>query len=398
MSVQNIERTIKKAEFNLRIYFLCLTLSGVGAGFWLFHSFKKQLASIAVTQSHPNLIKGDYRSAMIEISLSVSSHFTYIRYISADGRESLTVPPLYKKPLLQSAFVIDAQPETFREKIGSIEFGLDLTFFVFVSIVAVLLSGFMMHFLSKRMRARLIADYNLSLSIEQKEAFNALATQVSHDIRSPLSALNMVIASLKDLPEEKRSIVKNAAQRINEIANDLLAKYKMPSQSKPFSGQALKQKNLLTPVKVADFLQELVLEKRASLPADSKIKITSSVQGDTKEAICLLDRKMYAQSLSNLINNSVEALNGAGEITVALRSSLRDIAVIISDTGKGIPEEILRRLGKEPISYGKQAGDSGSGIGVFNARANVENMGGTFSIQSKVDHGTIVTMTFPRVD
>src|SRR5262249_13643075 len=53
-----------------------------------------------------------------------------------------------------------------------------------------------------------------------------IAAQVSHDIRSPLSALNMIMGTLQSLPEEKRLIIRNATQRINDISNQLLQKAK----------------------------------------------------------------------------------------------------------------------------------------------------------------------------
>jgi signal transduction histidine kinase len=54
--------------------------------------------------------------------------------------------------------------------------------------------------------------------------FADLAQQVSHDIRSPLSALNMMLSSLNELPEAKRLILRSASQRINDIANSLIQK------------------------------------------------------------------------------------------------------------------------------------------------------------------------------
>lgn len=64
------------------------------------------------------------------------------------------------------------------------------------------------------------------LSAERDKTFNLVASQVAHDIRSPLSALNMVSSALSDVPEEKRLIIRNASKRINDIANQLISKVK----------------------------------------------------------------------------------------------------------------------------------------------------------------------------
>ncbi|MFH1357619.1 MAG: hypothetical protein ABII18_10875, partial [bacterium] len=56
------------------------------------------------------------------------------------------------------------------------------------------------------------------------KTISKVASQVAHDIRSPLAALNMVTHDLKQLPEDERIIIRSAVQRIQDIANDLASK------------------------------------------------------------------------------------------------------------------------------------------------------------------------------
>ncbi len=63
------------------------------------------------------------------------------------------------------------------------------------------------------------------LKLQQSEinaALIDLSRQVAHDIRSPLAVLTMMTGSLTDIPEDKRILIRNATQRINDIANGLL--------------------------------------------------------------------------------------------------------------------------------------------------------------------------------
>lgn len=100
--------------------------------------------------------------------------------------------------------------------------------------------------------------------------------------------------------------------------------------------------------------------------------------------------------LSNLINNSVEAIGDSpGNVEVSLTSDDHNAIINISDNGPGIPPHILAKLGVESISYGKENTDSGSGIGVLHAKKTIENMNGKFSILSSIGKGTTVTITLP---
>ncbi len=69
--------------------------------------------------------------------------------------------------------------------------------------------------------------HNAHLQLEKKARQSAMidvAAQVAHDIRSPLSALNMLVVDLPQVPEERRVVIRSAVQRINDISNSLLQK------------------------------------------------------------------------------------------------------------------------------------------------------------------------------
>lgn len=391
-----IEIAIRKALFNFRIYFLFLTATIVILTLWLIVSYKKQLASIAVAQAQPALIKGDYRGAIVGINLSVGSDFKFVLFRTADDQVPVVIPPGYEDPSLGYSFTIDVKPLGFQEAIGSVEFGLNLSPLILLALFLFALGVAAMVFLSRRMAKRLREDYDRSLVIEQKEAFNRLATQVSHDIRSPLSALNFALASLNEIPDEKRLIIKNAAERINEIARDLLEKYESPSAFNVIAEDINKPDLKLETVVLSDLIEHIIKEKQLVLPSESKIVISLDIADDLKDLTCRLDKKVMSRVLSNIINNAIEACDKDGRIIVALRDSKEVISIIINDNGKGIPQDVLRRLGKERISYGKNKTDSGTGIGVLHARQSVENMGGSFTIQSRVGVGTQVTISFPK--
>lgn len=249
----------------------------------------------------------------------------------------------------------------------------------------------------------------LKFDFEKATALSNIAAQISHDIRSPLSALNMVVSFVKDIPEEQRAIMRSAAQRINDIASDLLAQSKdgfLPRQlnsSLPATAgdrgvaEAKTQLNvrprLQNPVLLSELLETLVSEKRVQFRERTDVEIRLDISQGRKLS-AMINSSDFARVISNCINNSVEAKSGC--VLVALGVDRDSVFVTIRDNGAGIPPDVLTRIGELGFTYGKKDDQSGSGRGVFHACKTVENSGGKFSIQSELGKGTTVTVTLPR--
>src|SRR5262249_24085192 len=110
--------------------------------------------------------------------------------------------------------------------------------------------------------------------------------------------------------------------------------------------------------------------------------------------------------MSNLINNSFEALQSDGIVEVeavegigseaGLSDSSQWLTIKIRDNGIGIPPHILSRLGRHFVTYGKEGTSSGSGIGVYSAQRWLESWGGNLKIESKFGAGATVTLQLKK--
>lgn len=237
----------------------------------------------------------------------------------------------------------------------------------------------------------------ISFLIKEKEEqrvqakLGRMASQVSHDIRSPLSALNMITSTLDEVSEDKRAIIRSSIQRINDIANDLLKKGKSPQTDVTIeSTQQTKADSLLTSA-----VESILSEKRVQFK--NKIKIQISL--DTSKAYGIfvaINESEFKRVLSNIINNAVEAIGDkTGVVNLTLEKQNDSAVIKITDNGPGIPEKILVKLGKESVSFGKENSDSGSGLGVLHAKNTIESYAGSFSIQSMQGKGTTITLSLP---
>ncbi len=228
---------------------------------------------------------------------------------------------------------------------------------------------------------------------ENVERMSVLAAQVSHDIRSPLMALNVIVSELDKMPEEKRILVRSAVQRINDVANQLLQGTRVQHEKTP-----IQPTNQYPAILLSTVIDYLVTEKRVQFREKQNICIEADLS-QSYGLFARINQNELKRVLSNLINNSCEAFdNECGKVTIALRGYSKKITITVMDNGKGIPEHILGKLGEKGISYGKDGSHSGSGLGIFHAKKTIEQFQGTFVIQSKANHGTLITMTFSKAE
>jgi signal transduction histidine kinase len=237
------------------------------------------------------------------------------------------------------------------------------------------------------------AYQEMLLKTEKEAALAKMASQVSHDIRSPLAALNLILGSLTQVSEEKRVLIRSAVQRINDIANQLLEVGKKQRNQSMLAAPSKWPVVLLSSV-----IDYLLSEKRVQFREKANIQI----EGDLNQGYGLFskcDPNEIKTVLSNLINNSIEAfVNETGKVTVSISDHRGQVTIMIQDNGKGIPKHILDKLGQQGVSHGKEGTQSGSGLGVFHAKQTIEALNGHFTIQSKLGQGTTITISLPKAE
>jgi len=233
---------------------------------------------------------------------------------------------------------------------------------------------------------------------QKTKAFEEMSAQISHDIRSPLAALEMLSGSIAELPTEKRLVLKNSINRIRDISNSLLNRSKVSltklqeSAHEQIDFVENFEISLLSPL-----IDSIVTEKRIQYRNHIDIRIEFEQTKDSYGLFSRIQPNEFKRVLSNLIDNAVEALpehHGAVEITLKSNSIHQDkVELLVKDNGKGIPSTILPKLGIRGETYGKE---SGHGLGLSHAKEMIKANKGTIDLISEVDRGTTIIIKLPR--
>jgi signal transduction histidine kinase len=233
-------------------------------------------------------------------------------------------------------------------------------------------------------KAREMID--LELDIQKERIIGDIARHVSHDIRSPISAMNLVIGSLKELPDAKRTLLTEAVKRVNDIANDLLTKSREMNK--------VSSTHSIAPVKISELhacVDDILKEKRIQYQ-DEEIDFLVTQEAQRGVVEVRLEPVKFKRIISNLLNNSIEALDGDGRVEISLSQTSSHLVVQIKDNGRGIPMDVLPKLMTEGFTHGKS---NGNGLGLFTARRDIESWGGNITLMSSVESGTTVSIRLP---
>ena len=241
------------------------------------------------------------------------------------------------------------------------------------------------------LRAQLVQSRAIIERQEKLASLGTLAAGVAHEIRNPLTAINVRLHSLKrtlvpgSSEHEDATVIDQEIQRLDRIVRDVLH-FARPAEPRPVTITA---GSLFSRVRG---LLDSQLEK-----ASIRLNLASSPPLRIR-----VDPQQIEQVLINLIQNAAESIGRDGTITLRARSTLMPLAghatpvVILEviDTGKGIPLKVQERL-FDPFFTTKEAG---TGLGLSIAARIVEKHGGALQYQTEVDRGTTFGIVLPRVE
>ncbi len=224
---------------------------------------------------------------------------------------------------------------------------------------------------------------------EKLSALGLLAAEVAHEIRNPLTVMKMLYHSLDlkfpqgDPRNKDAEIIGEKIEHLNKIVEQILA---FARTAEPDFKET----------KLNEIIEELGLLVRHKL-RNQKIQFIRKL--DAKLPLVMADSTQLEQAFLNLILNAAEAMPGGGKLTLATRMVEVEgggepafVAVEVKDTGEGMTEEQRAKAFTTVLSTTKA---KGTGLGLAITARVIEAHRGEIKVESKLGHGTSITIFLP---
>ena len=280
--------------------------------------------------------------------------------------------------------------------------GLYLLSIIFFSVTSLYISAYLATSVNNRLRKR--ENEIVTLKNEITDAYNKLEEidrekseftyKVTHELRSPLSAIQSLLKSIEE----------GYAGEISEKARDLVIR---------------SEKRTSFLITLVNGLLDLIAGKIGK-PKEGDIKLID-INIAVKNTLHLMQEKTKAKNLkiiikttpkpsylnivpddfdiilTNLIDNSVKYTEQEGTISINSTITDKEVMLEISDTGIGITTEDINKIFNEfyRSKNAKAADLRGTGLGMSIVKNLIKQYGGSIDVQSQIEKGTTVTISFP---
>ncbi len=211
------------------------------------------------------------------------------------------------------------------------------------------------------------------------DEFNRRFAFILHDIKNLVSQLSLVARNAErhaDNPDFRADMVATLQASVKKL-NDLMAR---------LSPGATRETETPRATEIAPLVEAVAGPRRRNHPIDTD---------GSDNLLATADRRGLEQALSHLVQNAIEASEPDSPVRIRWFESGGDIAIEISDRGRGMTEDFVRTRLFQPFVSTKQ---NGFGIGAFEARALVHAMGGRLDVESASGEGTRFTLFLPAAE
>lgn len=230
---------------------------------------------------------------------------------------------------------------------------------------------------------RQVADNSIKDKINLKDSLG----DISHQLKTPLTSITIMIDNILDNPDmdektRKKFLIniKRKIININFLVMSLLKLSKFDANVVKFNKEE---------VYIKDIIKESI--KNVSMIKELK-NISIKVSGDNNIKL-LCDYKWQVESITNILKNSIEHTDEYGIVEINYSENKLYTRILIKDNGKGIDSEDLPHI-FDRFYKGKKCSEDSIGIGLSLSKTIIEKEGGSITAKSTPNVGTIFTIKY----
>lgn len=216
---------------------------------------------------------------------------------------------------------------------------------------------------------------------------NDFVTNISHEFKTPLAAIEGYVTLLQEpsLTEEDRNeyirIIMDSTKQLSSMAGNILMLSRLEKQE-IVTGKTLFK--LDEQIRQSLLMLEPLWENKY---LDLDINLPPVRYFGNPD--------LLMQVWLNLFQNAIKFTPAGGSISASMKLFPDFVEVVISDTGIGMDEETMSRIFEKFYSEGRELGRSGNGLGLSITKRILELSGGTITVESRPDEGSLFTVTLP---
>lgn len=225
------------------------------------------------------------------------------------------------------------------------------------------------------------------------QAKNQFLAVIGHELRTPLNAIvgfsdlmaNGIGGTLGSAHLEYVQLISQSGHHLLEIVNMLLDKSKIDAGRFELQAERFEPEKLVGPC--VQIVAKAAREKNVEL----------DVQLGKSLPEILADERACRQILINLLSNAVKFTEAGGRVSWTMKRRGAHLAINVSDTGIGMSEDVVARLG-ETFFQAQNSADrhfEGTGLGISIVKGLVDLHGGSLHVQSRAGEGTSVDVLLP---
>lgn len=236
---------------------------------------------------------------------------------------------------------------------------------------------------------------DITLEKEVDKAKTEFVFLASHQLRTPLTAINWYVEMLQDgdagpLNDKQKEFlleIDNGSKRMVALVNDLL------NVSRLETGR-LKIEPIATDL--AAFIKDVLKEVESLIQAKG---CQLSLEFPQEKVLVKVDQMLLRQVIINLMTNAItySSIEKKGQIIVSLKVSLKGYTIKITDNGIGIPKEVQSRIYEKffRADNARTVVAGGNGLGLYLTKQIMDVSGGSIGFESEINKGTTFYVTIP---